>query len=110
MISDDYLEVYLNALEWMAKVSGWPEAQQLAMLTLIGRASTAGHGYLASQGCMWEDILNTHNLSPEVHWQHLCKIEFGPEYHPQLMGQKIVQPVCAGYGRSRGWPSKLWWP
>lgn len=36
-----------------------------------------------------EAILQTLNLSPEAYHQCLCEIEFGLDYHPQLIGQCI---------------------
>lgn len=34
-------------------------------------------------------ILQTLNLSPEAYRRQLCEIEFGPDYHHKLIGQKI---------------------
>lgn len=41
-------------------------------------------------------ILQTLHLSPEAYRRRLCKIEYGPDYHPRLIGQRI-QAAC------------LWW-
>lgn len=38
-------------------------------------------------------ILQTLNLSHKAYWQQLQEIEFHPDYHPRLLGQKI-QATC----------------
>lgn len=85
---DDDPEAYLNALKQTAVVAGWPEAQWAA-LPAQQAVNTLPAGDLTDYKKVRVAILQTFNFSPEADRRCFCEIEFGPDYHPQLIGQKI---------------------
>lgn len=95
MTWDDDPEAFLYAFEWTATAAGWPEAQWAVVLIpcLIGLAQqavdTLATADLRNYRKVRDTILQTLNLSPEAYRRKLHKIEFGPDYHPRLIGQWI---------------------
>lgn len=91
----DNHEVFVNTFKRTAMATGWPEVQWVAVLIpyLIRPAQQAMDtlpvGDLANYKKVRIAMLQTLNLSSEAYHRHLWEIEFGPDYHSWLMGQKI---------------------
>lgn len=95
MTPNDDPEAFINAFERITIAAGWPTMQWSAILILCFiRPTQQAMDTLPLQDlCDYKKvktaILQSLNLNPEANQWHLHKIEFGPNYHPCLIGQKI---------------------
>lgn len=95
MMPEDDPEALLNAFKRTAMAVGWAQTQWVAMLILclIGlvqqEVDTVPEADLNDYTKVCAAILQTLNLSPEAYRPRLHKTEFGPDYRPRVIGQKI---------------------
>lgn len=105
MTTEDDADEFLNAFERTATVAGWAQTQWVAVLIpcLISPAQQAMDilpaGDLNDYAKVRAAILHTLNLSLEAYRRWLREIEFGPNYYPRLIAQKI-RAVCLRWLRT----------
>lgn len=88
MIYSDDSEAFINAFERMLLVPCMFGLAQQAVDTLLADELANCHKVKAT-------ILQILKQSPEAYRNRLREIEFGPDYHPHLVGQKSWA-VCLG--------------
>lgn len=94
MIPNDDPGAFINAFKRTTVTAGWPSQWSAILIPcLIGPAQQAVDTHPLQDLCDYKKVkiavLQILNLNPESYGRCLCKIEFGSDYQPNLIRQKI---------------------